>query len=439
MTTSSVLSILNQLGSTTKRTEKLRILETHKDNQDLKEFFLLSLDPMIKFWIRKIPEYEAGKETVSDLSEGMMMLSFLSSRDYTGYEGISWLRKTLEMVSPEDAKVIERIIQKNPDCGVSSSTVNAIWGDDFIKDFPVMKSADFNEKTIQNIKFPAIGQEKVDGLRCSAILSGNDYVLYTGNGKTIDLQGILENNLNRVFPMRTDSLVLDGELVVLSDSGTILNRSTGNGILNKAVKGTITKEECEKVLFIVFDAIPSTEFFNGKGTTTYQRRFDILCSLVSTLKVPNIKVVETHIVNNIEGAQQLFSKYLEQGSEGIILKDTKSVWENRRSKYSLKFKAVETTSLLCVGTEPGTGKHEGKIGSLNLQSADGLLECNVGTGLKDKDREKGPEEYIGKIIEIGYNAKIKSKVDGAKMSVFLPRFIEIRIDKNEADTIDRIK
>ena len=64
----------------------------------------------------------------------------------------------------------------------------------------------------------------------------------------------------------------------------------------------------------------------------------------------------------------------------------------------------------------------------------------MGTGLSDEQRGLGCSDikqffdktYKNKIIEIQYNQVLQSK-DGL-LSLFLPVFIEVRTDKNEANT-----
>ena len=46
-------------------------------------------------------------------------------------------------------------------------------------------------------------------------------------------------------------------------------------------------------------------------------------------------------------------------------------------------------------------------------------------------------ELIGKIVALQYNLRIQDK--HGKHSLFLPRFIEVRSDKAEADNIKNIK
>jgi DNA ligase-1 len=151
----------------------------------------------------------------------------------------------------------------------------------------------------------------------------------------------------------------------------------------------------------------------------------------------NIGLIENHTVKSFEEAQKLYDGFLARGEEGAILKDKSVLWEDTRSKMCIKMKAERDADLLCVGIVPGTGKYEGKIGSLVCQSSDGLVTVNVGSGLSDEDRSQGEAKYLNKIIEVVYNEKIKSK-DGTH-SLFLPRFIAVREDKNTANSFKEIK
>ena len=85
----------------------------------------------------------------------------------------------------------------------------------------------------------------------------------------------------------------------------------------------------------------------------------------------------------------------------------------------------------------GTGKYSDAIGSLYCESADGVVKVYVGSGFTDEQRNALPSDYYGKIISVKYNARIKNVKDGE--SLFLPIFLEVREDKEIADTSDKIK
>ena len=130
----------------------------------------------------------------------------------------------------------------------------------------------------------------------------------------------------------------------------------------------------------------------------------------------------------------LYRQKLAEGEEGLVLKDPKGPWEDKRVKHQVKMKAELEADLKVTGILLGAGKYEGKIGSLLVESKDGTVSTAVGTGLSDEDRSKPPSEYIGKIVAIKYNALITDKKTKAK-SMFLPVFIEVREDKLTPDVL----
>jgi ATP-dependent DNA ligase len=121
-----------------------------------------------------------------------------------------------------------------------------------------------------------------------------------------------------------------------------------------------------------------------------------------------------------------------------MLKSRQHIWENKRSKHLIKFKAELDCDLKVVGYQEGTGKYQGQMGALICESEDGQLQVNVGSGFNDEDRKKLTKEVVeGKIITVKYNARIQSK--NGDESLFLPIFVEVREDKDQADHIKDIK
>ena len=434
-----ILEILNELESNRSRNFKLELLNKHKDNELLKEVCRLANDSFTQFYIKKIPEYTPSDYSFVSLEDAIQGLSVFSSRTFTGNDAIAQLKLVLSHLESSDAKVLERIIQKDLKCGVSSSTINKVWKG-LLPEFPCMLCSPFNQKLIDKIEFPAIVQKKEDGMRFNAIVKfGRDLQgsveFRSRNGKDIALLGSLEQEF--IDLAYGKNMVFDGELLVL-ENGVVCDRQTGNGILNKAVKGMISESEADRVVATIWDQIPYEDFVVGKCDQRYTYRLDRLNYLVD--RFPNhfdkIRVVESHIVNSIEETQTLFQKYLADGDEGIILKDGNSLWENKRSKGQIKFKAELDCDLICKAVISGTGKYIDMIGSLYCESADGVIKVYVGSGLKD-DQRIDSSAYWNKIIAVKYNARIKN-VQGEE-SLFLPIFLEVREDKDTADSSNDIK
>ena len=424
-----IIDILNELASTSSRLEKEAILKREENNELLKRVFFLAYDPFTQFYQRKIPKYEKNNSShAASLASMLPSLNDLSNRVVTGNAAIDRLTSILESVCGTESEVIERIIAKDLKCGASGSTANKIWNG-LIHEYPCMLCTPFDEKVLSKFKFPAAAQLKMDGMRFNAIVKNGKCEFRSRNGKEIDLLGNLEQEFIKLADGQ--NLVFDGEMLVMVE-GNIVDRQTGNGILNKAVKGTITPAEAKMVQATVWDVINYDTFKSGKGKIAYQVRFSQLESMPLPGKV---RLVESKIVGSLEEAQAIFETYLAQGQEGIILKDLSGVWEDKRVKTQVKFKAELDCDLRIVDIQPGTGKYEGMVGAYICESEDGVIKVDVGSGLTDEDRKNF--DVVGKIVAVVYNARIKNKQ--GEESLFLPRVIEIREDKDKADMSAKIK
>jgi len=429
-----ILSILNELESNTSRNFKIGLLNQHKDNELLKEVIRLANDTFTQFYQRKIPEYHLVYDHPYDLKWGLGQLTDLSTRKVTGNAAIEHLANILSSVSENNAVVIERIIKKDLRCGFSTSTANKVWPK-LIPEYPCMLCSPFDQKLVDKIRFPAFVQLKEDGMRFNAIVKDGGVEFRSRNGK--EITGLESLGLQFIELAYGTNIVFDGELLV-ADTDGVCDRQTGNGILNRAVKGTITEEQSDRVIATVWDQIPYNDFIAGKCNNRYEYRFNRLLYLIDRCDTfTKIKLVETVEVFSIEHAQKIFQNYLDDGKEGIILKDPNSLWENKRSKGQIKFKSELDCDLKVHDVIAGTGKYDNAIGSLYCESADGVVKVYVGSGLTDEQRTAAPSEYLSKIISVKYNARIKN-VQGEE-SLFLPIYLETRLDKTKADHSKDIK
>jgi hypothetical protein len=438
----NINDFLNDLASNNSRNYKRDQLEANKHDETLREVVRLALDPFTQFYIRKIPEYETvtdrNSEQTTDLPNALANLYYLSSRQVTGNAAIAQLRFMLAGLPADDAKVLERVIQKDLKCGVSVSTANDVWMG-LIKEYPVMLCSPFEQKLVDKIKFPAYAQLKMDGMRFNAIVRDGKVEFRSRNGKEIQLLG----NLEKEFASMAGDVdcVFDGELLVMDDmTMQFADRQTGNGILNKANKGTISAADAAKVHATVWDVIPYIQFVDGYCGSPYSTRFASLELL--TKKQPSkdkkIWLVTSDIVQTMDEAQTIFEGYLAQGLEGIILKDGAGVWEDKRAKHQIKFKGELECDLKIVAVEEGQGKAVGMLGAIVCESADGVIKVRVGSGFTDANRKQyWSENLVDKIVAVKYNSRIKNKL--GEESLFLPIFIELRDDKDVADSSKVIK
>jgi hypothetical protein len=433
----NINKFLDGLAANASRNFKIEQLNANSDNEVLREVIRLALDPFTQFYQRKIPEYTTDKHQTS-LDQAMLALYDLKERVVTGNAAIEYLRMLLSSVSADDAKVLERIISKDLKCGVDVSTANKVWSG-LIPEYPCMLCSPFEQKLVDKIKFPAYAQMKMDGMRFNAIVRDGKCEFRSRNGKEILLLG----NLEQEFISLAGSIdcVFDGELLVMLEGDhQFADRQTGNGILNKANKGTISAKEAALVHATVWDLIPYVQFIDGYCGSPYSKRYSTLQAIVAKQKSDGRKIwnVTSTIVETLEEAQEIFQGYLAEGFEGIILKDGAGVWEDKRSKTQIKFKGELECDLKIVAVEEGKGKAVGMLGAIICESADGIVKVNVGSGFNDAQRKQyWKENLVDKIVAVKYNSRIKNKA--GEDSLFLPVFIEIRNDKDIADKSKDIK
>ena len=445
-----IYDIIRQLKSESSKNVKIEILEEHKDNLLLQNVLYAALDPYTNYYMKKLPDYTPC-EYVDDelglpvsLKDTMdLVLPMLSSRDIRGNDALELVAGALGDMCAEDADVFCRILKKNLDCGVQASTVNKVWPK-FIPTYPCLLAKGYDEKTIARMSWPAYSQMKADGMRVNAFIEDGKVTLRGRSGRAVDLLGELDEDLLKVGKYLGNDVVLDGELVVQEDNGTIMERRKGNGLLNKAIKGTISQKDAARVRIRVWDVIPLANFRKEKCTTPYAARWVSVSTAVANAALTDgaekVELIEQREVKNLTEAEQHFSEMLARGEEGTILKDPDHIWENKRSYGLIKMKAEKDADLRVVGWVEGTGKYAGKMGALICQSEDGKVEVSVGGGYTDDDRQAFTEDVmLDRIVTVLYNERIKSKDREDVDSLFLPRFIELREDKNVANSSKDIK
>lgn len=445
-----ILEIIQEIKADSSKNAKIAILTEHKDNELLQKALVACYDPNIQYYLRKIPAYtpESGKDFGKlNLDDAIASLERLTDRIVTGQKAIDYLTMLLENLSADDARVLERIIKKTMDAGFSGSTVNKVWKK-LIPTYPCLLARPYNEKNIAKIVYPAYSQLKADGMRSNAHITDGDIHICGRSGKTVDLLSELDVDLLELaeyIDHPEGNFVLDSELIVLEKDGTIMARKKGNGILNKAIKGKISKEEASRVRVRVWDIIGAESFKAEKDSTPYSERFEMIEEAVNKYVILSkhckISLIENIEVANLDEAEAHFAEMLTRGEEGTIIKNKDHIWEDKRPHGLVKMKAEEDCDLEVIGFNPGKGKFTGMIGSIICTSSDRKVEVSI-SGLTDALRKEitdNANDWIGRIVEVRYNERISSRDRTDTDSLFLPRFVELREDKDVADSSAEIK
>ncbi len=440
-----ILPILNKLAATSKRTEKEKILKAEASNDLLKRVFQLAYTPTYQFNMKKLPEvcHETAALHVDcylPLEEALEhVYTELVTKQTRGGAAQIFVENVLKQVTADNAEVIRRVILRDLRTGCTGGTANKVWKK-LIPEQPQMLASSYKEELVDAILAnPAYAELKADGARCFAHIDKEGNITFTSrNGKPYLGLVKIEKELSK---LDAKGFVIDGELVYAPNGlDSVEDRSTGNGIVNKASKGTITAKEQADIVFQVWDIIPEEVYFGIDNTMNmpYRLRKQILADLVAY--AVDIEPIPWHPVNSKEDAGKIYADYVAKGLEGIILKDPEALWEDKRSKSLVKFKEVHDGDLEVIEVLEGDKKNKGKAGALLLRSACGKLITKVGSGFTDKDREDiwaRRDEVIGMIVEINYNAITQAR-NKDTWSCFLPIFVKFRDDKDVANVLEEM-
>lgn len=437
----NVYEVIEALRGTASRKEKENILTQEKDNTELQRVLVRTYNPNINYYIKKIPQYAMRYDSgVFGLDWALTELEPLHSRKLTGNKAIEHLTNILESVSNTDAKVIELIISRDLDCGISTSTINKIWKN-LIPETPYMRCSLFKQMKTKDLSRGFYSQTKEDGSFANINNNKDDDIeIFSRNGSQYDISkfGDIVTMFKHRYP---EGYQYHGELVVYQE-GVMLSRQVSNGILNSVLKGG-DFEDGQVPHYIVWDMIPIKHAVpGGSWKVPYKIRYENLRMIDKTfVKDGNtiVRLVDTRIVYTIEDAWKHFKDNLALGLEGTILKDPDGPWEDKTSPYMWKLKLKVQVDLIATDFIEGNGKNAKTFGSIRFKSSDGLLVVDV-SGYKDKEREQinaNRNAFLGKIGVVESNS-IMYNIDKPH-SLFLPEFIEFRYDKTEADSFKQIE
>lgn len=451
----SVNDIIKSLKANNSILVKKQIISDNKDHGTFLNVLYLSLDPSIVFDVKKLPDYIPAEIPTKTLYQALEKIKDVYTRKVTGHRALHFIKSLLEELNKDDAEVLCKVILKDLDCGVQEKIVNAVIPG-HIKDEPYMRCSLIDSKTAKNItSFEthgyAVSEVKMDGqyLNCAVV---EDTSLFTSrNGKVYDFQECLDADLTDIAesikssdPRFSSGVVFMGEGTVVDDDGNILPRETGNGIIQKAGKGTMSYREACDVRFIVWDVVPLDAYMERIWNVERKERREIIESAISATQSTKVRMVKYKKVLDIKEAFEYNAEEMENGEEGTILKCESGIWKSHTSPKQLKMKLKMQFDLRIVGFNEGKKKRAGMLGSIMLESEDGIITVNCGSGIKEKDHEwtfksiwERKDELLGKILTVESNELTIDKRT-KRRKVFLPIFIEFRFDKDTCDDYERI-
>jgi DNA ligase 1 len=388
-----VLEYLEEIAntaSTNKKKEKIeKFVKLKTPTSKLFESVVFyALNPNLRFNIKNI-EFSpcVGK---FDETSVLVSLNRLAAQRGATDKDKQDLADICSCIGVECVEVVNRILKKDLRCGAGTKLFK-----EFIKvpEFSVQladKDLDKFFKKVKNID-DVCWSYKLDGVRTIAIITeeekGKVNVQYVSRkGLPLDFH-IFDEDMKKIYDhyaylTGSNTLMLDGEATTTEE--------TFKSVMTELKR--LKDADKSKFRFNVFDIIT-----DGKFESRYRLVEEI------TLDTSMVKPLQ-HFWGDItcqEDAHNLLDAAVEQGYEGLVIKDGSAPYERKRTWYWTKLKKGDSADLKIVGFSPGEKKYKGMLGAL-IVDFNGV-NVNVGTGLSDEQRKHYKKYWkIGDTIEVSY-------------------------------------
>ncbi len=433
----SLYEIVKSLQEAKGSNEKLAILMKNNQNELLRAYLKATYDPALSYYQKKAPKTESiGKYDFKDDTINAIV-NEIASRILTGKNAIYRLTDIIRLHNKEGQELINLLISRSIGSGVGDTMIlKAFPGLYFIPPYMRCSLLDAKSKSHFETLKKIYVQKKADGSFLYLVNSDDgDNKGFTRSGNAYP-EWFVDKLLDGISG--DDSGVFMGEALVVKD-GVQLDRKTGNGILNSILSGDFEGGDYEFIME-AWDHLTVEEFEYGLSNRTYEQRFSAVQEILNQDEF-NIRMIETDIVESLADALAISVKYTQAGFEGAILKDPSSPWKDHTSPFNVKVKIKFEADYKIDDIYEGEGKAKGMLGGISFSTSDDLLKCNVGTGFDDDTRKKlwslGIDYLRNMIITVSANEVI-TKIGSTTVSLFLPAFEELRLDKTCADSLERV-
>lgn len=372
--------------------------------------------------------WDEFKDLVEDLKKAPAANDLLRER---AQRIISYRLSENDKEDTDIRKIFMKVLTKRMNIGIGAKLINKAVGRELIPDPSLMLATD-DHSVIE--KWDRIYcEEKYDGVRVIAVYKNGEISYFTRAFNELDSSCFPKLSFDLKLCMINSGLLgnwfFDGEL-------TDLNRKSVSGKVTQILKGTANEEIEKGIIFNVFDFDELSTLDQGSGIIQYEERRETLETVLRTKEENSpIKLAKMWSLSDPSEITSIYKEIVDSGGEGVICKSG-GVYECKRSKSWVKFKEVNECDLEIVGWYPGEGKREGLIGGFILTDFSKTLNVKVGAGFTDLDLSnlsQSPDQHIGKIAAVQYNVTITDK--HGNRSLFLPRFVSVRDDKDSPDDL----
>lgn len=258
-----------------------------------------------------------------------------------------------------------------------------------------------NLKKKKGITYPCFIQPKIDGLRCVMYLSPitNTVVTQSRTGGHFTTMGHLSTLLLPFFTSNS-GWAIDGELFTWNYPFEELA-----GLIKKTKLSAEDLEKLRRVDYHIYDAVCLT-----RPELSFAERWAFLTAHLPVH--PKLVKVQTERVDSTPAFRETFSRYVEIGWEGVMLRNADGPYlANYRSHDLQKYKEMMEEEFPIVGWKEGDGRDKGTVIWLCKTSND--IEFSVrprGTVEQRREWFQEGEKYVGKQLTVIFQEKSEKGV-----------------------------
>lgn len=356
---------------------KFKALSGIRDNEQ--RLIVEALNPYRVFHVKKWKRNDnrhAG--TDAPIEKFYQLLDNLHDRRLSGNAAVSAVQDTLSWYTPRTAEYLARVLRKDLNCGAKTKTFNKIYPNLKIPIFNVMLAVPMDESYVW--RFPTIAEYKYDGQRVIAFVDPNEVEYVTREGRPASFcDGLFDDELTKIATLYGQPLVIDGEVLSKTFQDTMIAKGSSS---NK-----------KELKYYVFDWMERREWDKKFTREKQVKRSHDLERIVNTLALNRVIKTESAVLENEDDASNYYAKALENGLEGLIIKDPsafyqwsrKSAWTKWKPKYQIDLEIIE------VIRGKSDGKYRDTCGSIHLKGYDEKtkrkIDTYMGSGLSDRMRD----------------------------------------------------
>ena len=220
------------------------------------------------------------------------------------------------------------------------------------------------------IVYPCFVQPKLDGLRCLIYMADGKIITQSRTGGIFTTMDHITTGLKPFFDLQP-TVILDGELYT--------NQYPFEELVGLIKRKNVDDPRIREVHFHIYDIV------SPKGYA--ERRQFILDN--QHLFPATFEIVKTEEATTVDDFKTKFTEYVQEGYEGIMLRNKKGAYVNNRSHDLQKYKEFEEDEFRIVGFREAEGRDAGTV----------IWRCATKTGDEFDCRPVGSVEHRKQLFQ----------------------------------------